>query len=61
MNAGRRARQKHNRSSGGGHTVTSHKQEPDPDHPGKMRAGCARTAGIFRSPASFSCRPGGLT
>ncbi len=37
MNAGRRARQKHNRSSGGGHTVTSHKQEPDPDHPGKMR------------------------
>ena len=37
MNAARRARQKANRASGGGHTFRDHRREPDPKFPGKER------------------------
>ena len=37
MNAARRARQKANRMTSGGHGLWDHEKEPDPEHPGKMR------------------------
>lgn len=38
MNKDRRFRQKSNRAASGGHTMQDHQQEPDPDHPGKVRS-----------------------